>query len=345
MTSAERESAESWLPVLLALGGEVRQRIIAGREAGLDMAAAVSQQGGDTIFAVDREVEPLVVSRLESALPPGDSLTLVMEGLGESGVLRIGSAATPPRYRLIIDPIDGTRNIMYDKRAAWFLAALAADSGETTSLADSLVSVMVELPPGKQTLADQFAATRWCTTRHQRVNLASGEVRELSTTPSRAGSLRQGFGQVSNFFPGTKVLAADLMERIVSRTLGAVEPGSAAVFDDQYITTGGQFVELMVGHDRFCCDLRPLFYQVLERRSGQVVRGLECHPYDVGGLLAARQSGVIITDGFGGPLGPRMDVHSPVHWCGYANAGLRQSIEPVIQEWLEENGVPVRGAP
>ena len=115
-------------------------------------------------------------------------------------------------------------------------------------------------------------------------------------TPSRAKTLRDGFGQVANFFPGTKMLAAELMERIVAETLGAVEPGSAAVFDDQYITTAGQMVELMIGHDRFCCDLRPLLYAVLEQQTGSTVRGLECHPYDMAGLLIAQRAGVVITE-------------------------------------------------
>ena len=47
------------------------------------------------------------------------------------------------------------------------------------------------------------------------------------------------------------------------------------VFDDQYICTGGQFYELIVGHDRFIADLRPLFYQILHQPPG-----LCCHPYD-----------------------------------------------------------------
>jgi hypothetical protein len=125
------------------------------------------------------------------------------------------------------------------------------------------------------------------------------------------------------------------MEEIAENNLGALNPNSADIFDDQYISTGGQMVELILGHDRFCCDLRPLFYDILTKESGQLVRGLECHPYDVVGVLVAQEAGVIITDGLGEPLDGPLDVDHGMHWCGYANTALREKIERVIQSWLE----------
>jgi hypothetical protein len=154
--------------------------------------------------------------------------------------------------------------------------------------------------------------------------------------PSTATNLKDGFAQVSNFFPGTKRLASDLMEVIAEATLGGIDPSSAEIFDDQYISTGGQMVELMLGHDRFCCDLRPLFYDILTKEAGRPVRGLECHPYDAAGVLVAREAGVIVTDGHGGSLDVPLDVEHGVHWCGYANAALRDQIEPVVQSWLAD---------
>ena len=97
-------------------------------------------------------------------------------------------------------------------------------------------------------------------------------------------------------------------------------------------------VELIAGHDRFCCDLRPLFYEILARRSDAGNRGLECHPYDVAGALVARQAGVIITDGLGQPLDCPLDVTTGVHWCGYANQTIADQIQPVIREFLREQG-------
>ncbi len=330
------EQLDEWAKRLVELGVVVRGALAQARRGGLAMAAPVAQQGGDTIFAVDRHVEHHMISAMEKWDSDCMPLELVAEGLGENGRTILGSGV--PKWRLIIDPIDGTRGIMYDKRSAWFLAALVPGD-RPARLARCVVSAIVELPTSKQRFADHFVAVAGSRTRGVRVDLVDGSAVELRCLPSGADSIRQGFAQVTNFFPGTKVLAAELMEEIALRTLGEVEAGSAAVYDDQYMSTGGQMVELMMGHDRFCCDLRPLFYQLLEKRSGKRIRGLECHPYDAAGLLAATSGGVIVTDGLGGALDAPLDVHAPVHWCGYANERIRAQIEPVIQRWLANHGV------
>ncbi len=115
--------------------------------------------------------------------------------------------------------------------------------------------------------------------------------------------------------------------------------GSADVFEDQYISSGGQMVELMLGHDRFCCDLRPLFYRIRERQGAGAARGVECHPYDLAGVLVAKQAGILLTDGFDHPLDCPLNVHQGIHWCGYANETLRRQIAPVIREWLVHHGI------
>ena len=339
------DSTGLWPALLLELGAAVRAKLFSVRAGGLDlelMARPVAQEGGDTIFQIDRHVEDVVEQKISSWPAACLPLEVVMEGWGETGTRRIGPAQEDLKYRLIIDPIDGTRNIMYDKRSAWFLAAVCRAwrmDGRAATLADALAAVMVELPPSKQWMADMFAAQRDGALAAVRVNLENNQAVPLEVKPSQAGTLRNGFGQVSNFFPGTKILAASLMERIVERTLGAVEPGMASVFEDQYITTGGQMVELMLGRDRFCCDLRPLFYAALRGHGQAGAHGLECHPYDVAGALVAAKAGVIITDGFGRALDAPLDVHTGVHWCGYANAELQRHIAPVINEWLAERGV------
>lgn len=328
-----------WTGHLQQLGYDIRQRLNDARNNGQEMAKAVANEGGDTIFAIDRHVEPVIEAAANKWASEGVGILLIAEGFGKTGEKYFGSPGATQRFRVLMDPIDGTRNIMYDKRAAWFLAAAMPDNGPTTKLSDSIASVMVELPVSKQGQADSLTAIAHSPSVATRMNLADQISRPLELAASQAVTLREGFGQVSNFFPGTKLLAAELMERIVERTLGKVEPGTAAVFEDQYISTGGQMVELIMGRDRFCCDLRPLFYQILQKQTGNEIRGLECHPYDMAGWLVAKQAGVILTDGWGGELDLLLDVHSPVHWCGYANASLRNAIEPVIGQWLKEKGL------
>ena len=126
------------------------------------------------------------------------------------------------------------------------------------------------------------------------------------------------------------------MEEIVRACIGAADVTRATVFDDQYITNGGQLYELMVGHDRFVADLRPLFYKIQ-----RMPVGMSAHPYDMAAMLVAQEAGVEITDGLGGALDVPLDVETPVCWAGYANKALRERIEPVIRrvlgEWMEDS--------
>lgn len=334
------DEALRWLTRLESLGFAV-QRHLAGSQKGSDVnrSQPVAQEGGDVIFGIDREVESIILGEILSWPKECLPLLLIAEGFGADGRCSLGDARGPTRYRLIVDPIDGSRGLMYDKRSAWFIAAISHDRGEETSLQDTFASVLVELPTSKQAWCDSYAAALGTRTTGRRVRIGGGDPRPLEVHPSTATDLRFGFAQVANYFPGTKVLASDLMERIVAETLGAVQAGEALVFDDQYISSGGQMAELIAGHDRFTCDLRPLFYQILQGSSSERMRGLECHPYDVAGTLVATQAGVIITDGFGRPLDPPLDVTTDVHWCGYANPTIARLVQPVIECWLREHGV------
>jgi len=123
------------------------------------------------------------------------------------------------------------------------------------------------------------------------------------------------------------------MEHIVRHLVGEADVTKATVFDDQYISTGGQFYELIVGHDRFNSDLRPLFYTM----QGQPP-GLCCHPYDCSTMLIAEEAGVILTDASGNSLDGPMDVTTGLNWLGYANDELRRQIEPLVKSFVASGG-------
>jgi hypothetical protein len=86
---------------------------------------------------------------------------------------------------------------------------------------------------------------------------------------------------------------------------------------------------LIVGHDRFNADLRPVFYRALNLGEGMC-----CHPYDCAGLLVAEETGVIVADETGKPLDAPLDTTTGVSWVGYANATLRARVEPHVIESL-----------
>ena len=335
-----------WADRLLELGLAVQTRVVslvrsAFTSGASTLADAVAEEGGDRIYRIDREVESTIEQTIsswpESCLP----VLLIAEGMGSDGRMLFGDPERQPRWRLIIDPIDGTRMLMYDKRSAWFLAAVCPDKGEATTLADSVASVMVELPPSKQTMADAFVASTGSSTRGLRFRVDESQpplvndAVEFSARPSSKVDLQDGFATVLSMFPGTRQLSADLAERIAERC--GVMTSLPTVFDDQYISCGGLMYQLMTGRDLCCLDLRPQFNQILGRAGDE--RFIESHPYDLAGLLTTQTTGVIMTNGLGQPLNAPLDVHTGVDWCGYANSHIRNLVEPIVQEWLVEQGL------
>jgi hypothetical protein len=144
---------------------------------------------------------------------------------------------------------------------------------------------------------------------------------------------------VARFFPGARDELAAIDEEIVSGALGPVEPGKAHCFEDQYLSSGGQLYELMMGHDRFVADLRPLVESLLNRRG--LALGICCHPYDVCTELIAREAGVIVTDEHGRSLRALLKVEPDVAWAGYANDAIRDEIEPLLHETLKKRGFSI----
>jgi hypothetical protein len=232
-----------------------------------------------------------------------------------------------------VDPIDGTRGLMYQKRPAWILTGVAAGPGPR-SLADIELAVQTELPLVKQHLSDELWAVRGQGASALRVNRLTGESRPLDLQPSTATTLAHGFATISRFFPGNRSELGAIDDELAEAVLGPPQPGKAQSFEDQYISTGGQLYELMAGHDRFVADLRPL---VERRRPGGAA--LCCHPYDLCTELIARELGIPVTDERGRPLDAVLDVTSDVSWMGYANQALREQIEPHLLRTLARRGM------
>ncbi len=313
----------------------IRQTLIDGREQ--PAPQAVNRiSSADVIYQIDAAVEPILEAFFEDwsrSLP----MVVIAEGLEpESGrIFPRGASESSAIVRVIVDPIDGTRPLMYDKRSAWSLAGIAPNRGPDTHLRDIEIAAMTELPTRKSFCSDVLWAIRGRGFNARRENLISGESSPLPLRPSTADTLRHGFASVVNFFPATKVLASELMEFLVERLLGKADSTKALVFDDQYLSTGGQFYELIAGHDRFIADLRGLFYRIQQQPPGLCV-----HPYDACTALIAEEAGVQITDGLGDRLDGPLDVTTPLHWAGYANTELRAAIEPLIGEFLRSRHCP-----
>jgi fructose-1,6-bisphosphatase/inositol monophosphatase family enzyme len=252
-------------------------------------------------------------------------------------VLPHGTNADDAKWRIIVDPIDGTRGLMYQKRSAWVLTGVAPNRGPQTNLQDIELAVQTEIPLIKQHLCDSAWAVRGQGAHAERTNRLTGEANALRLKPSSANTIAHGFAMVARFFPGVREELAALDEEIVRGALGPVQHGKAHCFEDQYASTGGQLFELMSGHDRFVADVRPLMETVLKEKG--LALGICCHPYDICTELIARELGVIVTDPAGNILQSLLAVEPDVAWVSYANKQIRSQIEPLLQTALHNRGL------
>ena len=352
------------------------------------MVEALSQvhadDEGDTIYAIDKVAEDVLVDEIDRTIAREHGpVVLVAEGLpGGRLVLPRGAAAANARWTIIVDPIDGTRGLMYQKRPAWILtgvapafapafasgAASSSDSGfgaaslATTepALSHIVLALQTEIPLVKQHLCDELWAEAGQGAHGIRVNRLSGTRETLSLRPSRSVTLAHGFATVARFFPGTRAELAALDDEIAATLLGPPVPGKAQLFEDQYISTGGQLYELIIGHDRFIADLRSIARSAHAqhpalgtqdpaagtRHSAPSTRhvapstsgSLCCHPYDLCAELIARECGVVVTNERGARLEAPLNVDADISWVGYANASLHATVEPVLQAALVTRG-------
>jgi fructose-1,6-bisphosphatase/inositol monophosphatase family enzyme len=342
MTLKHSTDDSRWLLApLRRLHEQIRAAVVEAceRSAVESLAEVEREEEGDTIYAVDRVSEELIVEFFEREVAHTAPLVLVAEGLPHGGqvVLPHGALETDAVWRVVVDPIDGTRGLMYQKRSAWVLTGVAPNRGAETSLADIELAVQTEIPLVKQHLSDVAWAVRGEGAHAERFNRLTGESTPIKLRPSQSPSIAHGYAQVARFFPGAREELAAIDEEIVLGALGPVQPGKAHCFEDQYTASGGQLYELMSGHDRFTADLRPLMDELMRARG--LVLGICCHPYDLCTELIAREAGVVVTDLDGEPLRAPLAVEPDVAWVGYANEGVRAQIEPLLRAALERRGL------
>ncbi len=334
---------ESLLNLLKELQATIRDSVVAAceqaeEERSTALSGIAQDTQGDTIYAIDKISEEQLVSFFESRIAPIAPVVLIAEGLHEGKiVLPKGTPEEKCRWWIIVDPIDGTRGIMYQKRSAWILTGIAPNKGEGTNLQDIEAAVQTEIPLIKQHLCDVVWGVRGEGVQAARYNRLTKTTAPLTLRPSQEPSISHGYASVVRFFPGVREEISAIDEEVVLGALGPIQEGKAHCFEDQYACTGGQLYGLMCGQDRFVADLRPLMAPYLAERG--LPRALCCHPYDLCTLLLATEMGIPIHDAEGNPVSALLEVEPDVVWCGYANPRIQQQIEPLLISALQKRGL------
>lgn len=326
-------TSEDLRQLLCALGLEIRDAVLKGRsgkEASL-LASVADYAGGDTIYAVDKFSETAILEWFGKNWPSEWPVQVVMEGIEDDLCFPAGTDVSDTCWKCILDPIDGTRGIMYDKRSAWALGGIAPQKGPETMLSEIVAAAMTEIPISKQWRADQFSTTSEGSLVGTAFDIRNGSPVPLSTSPSTARDFAHGFSSLVKFFPEGRTLTAQIEERIWDELVGLNSSPSPTVFDDQYISTGGQFYEMISGHDRMVGDLRPLVFRVLDMESSLV-----CHPYDACAWLVLEKAGVVYEHPLGGFPDALLDTTSGIAWVAYANETLASLARPVLRNVLNQ---------
>src|SRR5580658_950919 len=112
------KNPEQIIERLRELQWHIRDAVI-GAQQSVDLASVSRVSSADTIYGIDAVIEPVIVQFMEQ-WGHDQPLVLVAEGIEpETGrVFPAGAREGDTEIRIIIDPIDGTRGLMFDKRAA-----------------------------------------------------------------------------------------------------------------------------------------------------------------------------------------------------------------------------------
>jgi fructose-1,6-bisphosphatase/inositol monophosphatase family enzyme len=313
--------------------------VLACEHSSMELMTKVDEiRTGDTVFAIDQISRRLLVNFFTSEIAPQTSVVLLAEGLPDGKlVLPQGTSEDEAVWRVVVDELDGTRNLMYQKRSGWVITGVAPNLGAATRLSDIVLAVQTEVPLVKQFLSDELVAVKGKGVRAKRYNRLTDKSEPLNLQPSRADTIAQGYAMIARFFPGPRAELAAIDEEIVSAVLGPARTGEPSCFEDQYVATAGQLYELMAGHDRFVADLRPQMQRSFADRG--LVSSKSCHPYNICTELIARELGVIVAAPDGAPLDAPLTLEANVAWAGYANAAIRDQVQPHLKAALQRRNL------
>ena len=287
---------------------------------------------GDVTFGLDLPSEARIAS-WQGELARTEPLSVLTEDAGwrHLGPDGEGGARVLPGFdhggpRIVIDPVDGTRNLMADLRSAWTVVAFAPPGADQPRLAECTGGIVSEIPG---TLAARYRRFSSNGTR------CSSELWDLEHgNRLRAGELRadhddradHGYFPFFRYGPAQRPAIARLEADFFARLARHEGSDPRSIYDDQYISSAGQLVLLALGRYRMVVDARELVH----RRFA--LPGATSKPYDLAGaVVCARAAGAIVTAAEGGELDFPLDATTPVGYAGYANRRTKDRLEP---HWL-----------
>ncbi|MBL8693590.1 MAG: hypothetical protein JNJ88_05785 [Planctomycetes bacterium] len=298
-----------------------------------ESAMAIHGPGaGDITYRVDA-VADAAVEELAERLGRIAPVRVLCEGPGE-----IVAGGGEPQIRVLVDPIDGTRNWMADLRSAWVLTGVAAEREDRVpTTRDLLLSVQTEIPP-----SDRVHGSVWIAQRSRGVRVGKFKLaRSGSSAPrlerartSKNPDVRSGYYSFLRYLPSERAAIGRLEVEFFRKAQKAVGLVPERTYDDQWLCAAGQLMGVALGRTRMFADLRAW----LAAAAGTST--VASHPYDLCALLVATEAGAVVVapsvEERWRDLEVPLDLETPVSCVAFASNAIRKHLEPVLREVLRE---------
>jgi hypothetical protein len=336
MDTSATELLDHWIIPLFDLCERMRNAargvLLAARRNG-DFARAVRavrEGAGDTSYGVD-EASETVLHEWALEIARLQPLSLLSEGRGwrhlgpRPGGVRELEGFDHGGPRIVVDPVDGTRNLMTDLRSAWSVVGLAGPGAGLPRQKELVFGMLSEIPDTRAASYRRLSAMRGGPCHFEERTFYKGGpiVKPLELHTGSDARVDHGYFPFFKYMADQRPQIAAVEARFLERLERAEGAEVRSCWDDQYISNGGQLALLSIGTYRMIADLRAH----LAQRRGQPT--LTTKPYDIAGaLLCAQAAGCILTAVDGSELDFPIDVATPVSWVGWVNEATRARLAP-----------------
>lgn len=325
---------EELLSSIQELHGQIRKHVRNQiKKQGEHLSDVIKYGNGDVSYRIDAHCEQIIDDWFQNNAPMEGAI-VICEGLGKV-VYPSWIGEDNAQWRILIDPLDGTRHIMYDNRSCWILTGIAPNLGDRTCLSDIVAAIQTEIPITLQEKGVVLTAIRNHGVGAQLFDLSTENkiADTVHIAPSNAVTLENGFAVFSNFFPGAKEIISKIEENTIAALYGQALQNGALIFTEQYISNAGQLYMMATGKYRMVADIRADL-NIYQEKHGKALP-LCTHPYDLSASLIAEEAGCILVTPKGHALDYPMDLDTNCSWICYANQQLYEAVHPILIGELE----------